>query len=146
MKETAKISGRNLPISTKQSVEICNFIRYKSTEKSKKLLENVIQMKSAVPFRRYNKDIGHRKGKMASGRFPIKASEFILNLVKGVEANAKNKGLNGELIIESIIANKGERNWRYGRLRRRKNKRTHIDIVVTEKKTEKKKTKEVKKK
>ena len=148
------IFGRALPISTKQSVEICNFIRHKSTEDVKELLEQVILEKIAVPFRRYVGGVGHRKGKVGSGRFPRKASEQILNLVKGVEANAKNVGLTTPLIIEEVVANKGSRNWHYGRTRRIKNKRTHIKIVVKEgakkkveeKKVEKKAVKKVEKK
>ncbi len=135
---TAKAYGRALPISTKQSVEICNLIRGKTTEESKELLQNSIDKKKAIPFRRYNRNVGHRKGKMGSGRFPKKASLHILDLIKSVEANAKNIGLTIPLIIEKIIANKGARNWHYGRIRRIKTKRTHVEIVVKEKKEVKK--------
>ena len=125
-------NGRALPISTKQSVEICNFIRGKSTEEGKKLLTGVIEGKIAVPFRRFNKGTGHRRGKVGSGRFPKNASEHILSLLKSVETNAKKNGLVTPLIIAEIIANKGSRNWHYGRIRRIKNKRTHISITVKE--------------
>jgi large subunit ribosomal protein L22 len=141
-KNIAKAVGFGLPISTKQSVEICSFIRKKSVEKSKKLLQGVVDGTTAVPFKRYNKDMGHKKGKIASGRFPKKASEHILNLLKSAESNAKNSGLVSPLIIEEIIANQGSRNWHYGRIRRIKNKRTHVEIVVKEVK----KTKKVEKK
>ncbi len=137
-KEIATAFGRGLPISTKQSVEICNFIRYKTVEETKKLLERVIEGKVAVPFKRYNKNVGHRKGKIASGRYPMKASEYILGLVKNAEANAKNLGLGSPLIISEAIANIGVRNWHPGRIRRIKAKRTHIKLVVKEKKVSKK--------
>lgn len=130
--------GMGLPISTRHSVEICSFIRYKTVDESKKLLEEVIIGKRAVPFRRYNKNIGHRKGKIASGRFPKKASMYILNLVKNVESNAKNLGLSTPLVISEIIANKGVRNWHAGRIRRIKHKSTHIKITVKELKKEEK--------
>ena len=35
-KEIAKASGTSLPVSTKQSIEICNFIRNKKLEKERK--------------------------------------------------------------------------------------------------------------
>lgn len=143
-KNTAIAFGKGLPISTKQSVEICNFIRYKTVDETKKLLEGVIDGKVAVPFKRYNKDMGHRKGKIASGRFPKKASEYILKVVKNAEANAKNVGLGSPLVIEEAIANIGVRSWHYGRIRRIKTKRTHIKLVIKEgkeKKTEKKENK-----
>jgi len=136
-KEIAIAFGRGLPISTKQSVEICNFIRYKTVEESKKLLEGVIKGKIAVPFKRYNKNVGHRKGKIASGRFPMKASEYILKLVKNAEANAKNLGLGAPLIISEAMANIGVRNWHPGRIRRIKTKRTHIKLAVKESKKKK---------
>ncbi|MAF51099.1 MAG: 50S ribosomal protein L22 [Nanoarchaeota archaeon] len=146
VKETATAYGRGLPISTKQGVEICNFIRGRTVAESKKLLEGVIAGRTAVPFKRFNKDMGHRKGKIASGRFPKKASEHILNLIKSVESNAKSLGLNASLIIEELIANKGSRNWHYGRIRRIKNKRTHVKITVKEGKVEKKTQEKPKKK
>ena len=136
-KEIATAFGRGLPISTKQSVEICNFIRYKTVEESKKLLEGVIKGKIAVPFKRYNKNVGHRKGKIAIGRFPMKASEYILKLVKNAEANAKNLGLGTPLIISEAMANIGVRNWHPGRIRRIKTKRTHIKLAVKESKKKK---------
>lgn len=86
----------------------------------------------AVPFRRYNKNIGHRRGKMASGRYPKKASIYILRLIESAEANAKNLGLTSPLVIEEIIANKGVRGFHFGRIRRIKNKMTHIKLVVKE--------------
>ena len=140
----ARAYGRSLPISTKQSVEICNFLRGRTIEESKKLLEGVIEKKIAVPFKRFNKDMGHKRGKIASGRFPKNASEHILELIKSVEANAKNSGLTAPFVIETMIPNKAARSWRYGRQRRRKNKRTHIEIIVKEGKMEEKATKEKK--
>ena len=154
MENTAIVMGRGLPISTRQSVEICNFIRNKTTEESRKLLEGVIAGKIAVPFKRYNRNVGHRKGKIASGRYPKNASESILKLVKSVEANAKHQGMSSSLIIDEAIANKAVRAWHHGRIRRIKTKRTHIKLVVKEfkqaptkeKKNESMKKKEVNKK
>ena len=140
----AKVMGKDLPISTKQSVEICKFIRHKDLQKVKQILNDVILMKRAIPFTRFNKDTGHRIGKIAAGRFPQKAAGHILKLINSLEANAQNKGLNTDsLYIKTIIANKASTPWHYGRLRRRKMKRTHIEIIAEEK--EIKKPKEIKK-
>ncbi|MBW2982321.1 50S ribosomal protein L22 [Candidatus Woesearchaeota archaeon] len=138
----AKAVGRSLPISTKQSVEICSFIRQRTLEKAKKKLVDAINKKSAIPFKRYNDNIGHRKGTVAAGRYPKKACSEILKLLESVEANAQFKGLNtASLVINHICAHKAERPWHYGRQRRRKMKRTNIEVVVeerAEKKEEKK--------
>tara|TARA_Y100000034_G_C6749931_1_gene333253 strand:- start:197 stop:721 length:525 start_codon:yes stop_codon:yes gene_type:complete len=144
---TAKASGRDLGISTKQSVEICSFIRGKTTEKAKTLLKEVIEMKRAVPFKRYNQNTGHKPG-MAAGRYPVNACVEILKIVNSVESNANDKSLSTPLIIKDIKANKASNTWHYGRQRRRRMKRTHIDIIVAEKKSRQdpaKKTEPVKK-
>lgn len=48
----------------------------------------VINQKKAVPYKRFNKDVGHKKG-IGPGRYPIKASGVILSLVKLAESNAR---------------------------------------------------------
>ncbi len=134
MTETvAKVIGRNLSISTKQAAEICKFIRGKPVKKSKELLSKVAEGKLAVPFTRFNRDMGHRKGKIAAGRYPKRASLEIIKLLNSLEANAQNKGLDSNSIyIKKIVANKASTPWHFGRLRRRKMKRTHIEIVAEE--------------
>lgn len=131
---TAKASALDIHISTKQSIEICNYIRKKSLEKAKATLERVITQKEAIPFKKFNKDMGHKPGKIASGRYPLNASKAILQLLNDVEANAQSKGLNtSDLTIIELCANKANTPWRHGRKRRRKSKRTHLKIVVKSK-------------
>mgnify|MGYP003966860597 FL=1 len=124
----------NLPISTKQSVEISNFIRRKETSKAKMLLNEVLEHKRAVPFKRYNRDTGHKPGNIASGRYPEKAIQNFLILINSVEANAEDKGLDSKnLIITEMKADQGPQQWHQGRMRRRKMKNTHLSIKVMEK-------------
>jgi large subunit ribosomal protein L22 len=127
-------NGTSLKISTKQSVEICRLLRNKSTEKAKAILERVIEKKQAVPYLRYKKEIPHRKGEMMTGRYPIKASQEILKMIKNAESNATNKGMSSNLIISHISAHKGASTPRYGRKVGREGKNTHIKITVSEKK------------
>jgi len=136
--ETIAIAN-SLPISTKQ-VEICSFIRGKTTEKSRQLLEQVLEQKIAIPYKRYNQGVGHKKGKIAAGRYPLKATFAILKLIKTAESNAEVKGMSSPFQISEIIASQSSRNWHYGRQRRRKTKKTHIKITLKslEKKTEEK--------
>lgn len=125
--------GRALPISTKHSAEICSFIRGLDLQKAKKLLEAVIKKKIAVPFKRYKRDIGHKPG-IGAGRYPTKASEAILHLLREVEASAQNKGMNtAKLKLIHIKANKAAKQLHFGRRRARTAKRTHVEIVVEEK-------------
>lgn len=144
----ARVIGRNLAISTKQTIEIANHIRGKNLQKTKEELKKVMEKKKAVPYRRFNMDTGHRKGKVGPGRYPGKASKVILELLESLESNAQYKGLEiNALYIKEIIPNKGNTGWHYGRHRRRQTKRTHLEIVAEEREEEKKKrkTKEEKK-
>ncbi len=135
----ARVLSKDISVSTKQSVEVCKWIKHKTTKKAKYLLQGVVDKKWAVPYKRYNKDIGHRKN-IGVGRYPIKTSNFVLELIDMVEANAQNKGLDVDsLVIEHICAHRAARPWHFGRARRRKMKRTHIEIVVKEKDIKKEK-------
>ncbi len=135
--------GVGLPISKKSSLEISNFIKGKSVKRAKKILEDVIEMKIAIPCKKI-RSVGHRKG-IGPGNYPIKAATFILKIVKSAESNANTKGLNVDnLIIKTIIPNQGSRSYHYGRRRGLKTKSTHIEIIVEEV-TQKKEEKVVKK-
>ncbi len=130
----AKAVGIALPVSRKDTVNICNSLRGLQVPKAKTLLENVTKLKQAIPFTRYNQEMAHRKGPMACGRFPVKACGQILKLLKSAEANAQFKGLStANLVIKHISAQKGPTTMRYGR-RRNLTKRTHVELVVEERK------------
>ncbi|MAH01684.1 MAG: 50S ribosomal protein L22 [Candidatus Woesearchaeota archaeon] len=134
----ARALGISLPISFKQSIEICNFIRNKDVIYAKRVLSEVIDHKSAIPFKRFNKGVGHKK-RISAGRYPKKASMGILNLINHVEANAQFKGLNtANLVIIHINANKASKVMHFGRKRSREAKRTNIEITVQEKRVDKK--------
>ena len=136
---TASVYGKHMPISTKHAIEICNFIKGKSIATSKKLLQNVMEKKQAVPFKIFKRNICHKPGHMAAGRYPYKASQHVLRLLNSLEANAQNKGLDvNSLIITSVIPNRASRPYHYGRKRRVKMKRTHIQIIAEEHKEQKK--------
>src|SRR3989338_2879916 len=105
----ARALGNSLPISTKHSIEICSFIRNKSLNEAKKILSLVVQHKKAIPFRRFNKGIGHKKI-VGPGRYPENASSEIIKLLESVEANAQFKGLNtSNLTISHICAHKSSK-------------------------------------
>lgn len=130
----AKAVGTALPISFKQSVEICRFIKNRNVNEAKKMLHDVTEKRAAVPFKRYNWDLGHKK-KIGPASYPEKASKEFIRLIESVEANAQFKGLNtSNLIIAHVSAHKAGKAWHFGRKTRRKMKRTNIEIVVEEKK------------
>lgn len=141
----AKVRGIELPISTKISVEVCNFIKHKNLNKARAQLERVLEKKLAVPYRRYNTNVAHKPGKIAAGRYPIKAAKQFIDLLNLLQANAENKGLNSEsLIIYFASANQGSKVWHIGRKRRRRMKRTHVELRVKEEETKETKKEPVK--
>ena len=140
----ARALGIALPISLKHSIEICDFIRGKKLQTAKKILEDVIAKKRAIPFKRFTEGSGHKKG-ISSGKYPVKASREILKLLNSVEANAKDKNLDvDDLVIIHIVAKKGYSRMRYGRRPWREAKSTHIEVYVKEERN-KKQEKEIKK-
>ena len=69
-------------------------------EKAKNYLERVMDMDQAVPFKRHDGKVGHRRGKgMSSGRYPVKTAAAILKVIESA-------GNNGEAIHIDI------ENWR----------------------------------
>lgn len=129
----AKAQGTNLPISLKHAIEICNYIRGKPLAAAKKILESVIALDAPIPFKRFTDGVGHRKGNLTSGRFPVKACSELLRLLSSAESNALYKGMNTkDLFIAAIVPKQAPGEWRHGRQRRRKMKRAHVEVILQE--------------
>jgi len=128
---SARAFARNVPISWKHGVEISNTLRFRSVEYATKFLEDVAALRRPVSFTRYTLDVGHKAG-MSAGRYPQKAAQEFLRLVKAVEANAQMKGLNtASLKITKLITNRAPKAPSAGR-KRHTAKRSHIEIEVRE--------------
>lgn len=125
-KYEAVTNGSALPISRKQGKYICAFIVNKKIDTAISDLGQVILMKRAIPFKG---EIPHRKG-MMSGRYPIKASSFFINLLKSLKGNAIVNGLELEKVrISSASASGATRPMRAGG---RSAKRTNIILKAKE--------------
>jgi large subunit ribosomal protein L22 len=139
--KTAKASGREIRVSHKHAREICRTIKGMMLTNAKAYLRDVIDKKKAVPFRRYKKKAGHRHGleKSYAGRYPVKASKKVLNVIEGAEANAENKGLDVDrLRIFHAAAYPGMKIKRFtprahGRTSPKYETTTHIEIILSEK-------------
>lgn len=123
-KTEAIVNGRDLRISTKHSVAVCDFIRNKDVDKAIGELEEVSKMKRAIPMKG---EIPHRKG-MMSGRYPINAVAAFLKLLKSVKANAMMNELELEKVKIYCMANVASRpRTRFGQS---KHKRSHVQIKL----------------
>ncbi len=126
--------GINLPISTKDAKFVCKFILRKNLGDAIRDLQKVVVGKKAVPMRG---EIPHRKGKgIDSGRFPKKAAENFIIVLRSLAANANQSNIDEPVIIKAG-ANLASRP--YGRFGRTQKKRTHIEVIVKEKSELKKK-------
>jgi len=135
----ARALGRDLPISVKNATMVCNAIRNKSIQRAKKILQESIEMKKAIPFTRYNFDRGHKK-KIGPGKYCVSTCAEILKILNSAEANGHQKNLENMYIVHAC-SHRASKPWHYGRKRRRQMKRAHIEIVVAEKQKEKQKEK-----
>jgi len=126
-RDEASVEGISLPISTKDSVAICKFIRHKPIERALVDLELVSKFKKAIPMKG---EIPHRKGKgIMAGRYMTKPVGFFIKMLKNLQANANVNGIE-EAIITEAVPNRASRPYGRGG---RKRKRTHIHIKVVEK-------------
>ena len=121
------VNATSVPVSTKYAISICKFLKGKRVGDAIRDLEQVALLRKAVPMKG---EIPHRKGKIMSGRFPVRASKEFINLLKGLAGNANNHELENPVIVEAI-ANKASRP--YGKFGRVKRKRTHITIKAKDK-------------
>ena len=139
--KTAKASGREVRVSHKSAREVCRTVKGMMLSNAKTYLQDVLEKKKSIPFRRYTKKLGHRRGmeKTFAGRYPIKAVEQVLNVIEAAEANAENKGLDVDrLRVMHAAAYQGMKIKRYtprahGRASPKYDTTTHIEIVLDEK-------------
>jgi large subunit ribosomal protein L22 len=95
---TVKASGRELRVSPKSASEVCKTIKGMNLDKAKDFLQQVMQKRRSVPFRRHKKKVGHRRGiqKAYAGRYPVKAARNVLKVLENAEVNAEYKGFDPE--------------------------------------------------
>jgi large subunit ribosomal protein L22 len=99
-------------------------------EKAARFLRDVQTRTQAVPYSRFNDSVGHRPG-IGPGRYPQKAARVFEILLASAVANAEDKGLGKNVNVEFVVAQQGHRNWRASTSGRKKAKRAHIELVVT---------------
>lgn len=128
----AKAVGKNMRVSWKDCTEIGRYIKGDSVQKAKKKLERVIEKDQPVPYTKFDSDAGHKPGKGA-GKYPVKASEEMLELVEQAESNAENEGLKKETLeIQNVVTNQGPSIRTPKRQRGREIKSAHVKMIVGE--------------
>ena len=127
-KKQAIVNGRDLPVSLKHAVAICNFIKGKEIDRAIAMLEEVVKMKKPVPMRG---EIPHRHGMnkaSGSGRYPVKAAGIFIILLKSLKSNAIVNELELEKYKVHAIPNLAPRP--YKRFGQGRFKRAHVTIKL----------------
>ena len=96
---TAQAYGRDLPCSPKSGRNVARAIKGMPVARAKQFLEDVMDLKTAVPFKVRVRKIHHRKGGMGPGRYPVQTVKCMLKVLESAEANAEYKGLDKERLV-----------------------------------------------
>ena len=138
--KTVKASAREINVSAKHAREICNTIKGMLVHRAKTYLEEVIEMKRSVPFKRHHKKVGHRSDLKGwdVGRYPVKTAAEVLNLLNSLEKNAEDKGLEvDKLLLFHAAAQRGRKMKRiftraFGSSSPKVDTLTHIELAAEE--------------
>ena len=120
-----------------------------------KYMEDVLQHRQVVPFRKHNGTIGRKAQakvfKLTQGRYPEKSVKQVLQLLKNLVSNSESKGLDVDKCVVTHVAVQRavqgrRRTFRaHGRISPYLSSNCHVELFVTEKSANVKKAKDDKK-
>ena len=142
--KSCKARGSNLRTHFKSAREVGRAIRGMKLKQAMDYLEAVIDMKRAVPFRRFTGGCGrHAQAKQfkapgSQARWPVKSAGFMLDILRNAEANAEMKSLDVDaLVITHMQVNRAvqqsRRTYRaHGRINPYMRSPCHIEVICSE--------------
>ena len=137
----ARAKANELNMSPKHSIEIATFIRHQRVNDAIAYLNDVIGLKKAIPFRRFNRNVAHKRGlpgNWDAGRYPVKASKAYIRVLESVKKNAEYIGLDADnLEIIHVTANRGRAQKSFfpramGRATPKVRETVNLEVVVRE--------------
>jgi large subunit ribosomal protein L22 len=137
----AKAKANELNMSPKHSIEIATFIRHQRVNDAIAYLNDVVGLKKAIPFRRFNRNVAHKRGlpgNWDAGRYPVKASKAYIRVLESVKKNAEYIGLDADnLEIVHVSANRGRAQKSFfpramGRATPKVRETVNLEVVVRE--------------
>jgi large subunit ribosomal protein L22 len=135
---TAQAYGRDMPCSPKSGRNVARAIKGMPVARAKQFLEDVMELKTAVPFKVRVRKIHHRKGGMGPGRYPVQTVKCMLKVLESAEANAEYKGLDKDrLVVTHSTAYQGTVVQAYtpraqGRATPHYNRLCNFEVIVTQ--------------
>jgi len=101
--KTSRALGKEMSVSPKHCREVCKMLPGMKVEDAKKYLEEVIELKRAVPYTRFKMYL-NPKPKIGPGRYPKNAAKAILRVLQSAQSNAEYKGLDAENMRVKVAA------------------------------------------
>ncbi|HUI38172.1 MAG TPA: 50S ribosomal protein L22 [Thermoplasmata archaeon] len=133
----ARARGIELPISPKKTYEVLNAIRGLGLEEARQVLNDAIEGRRAIPFRRYNQETAHHTG-TGPGRFPKKVAKSLLQVLQNAESNAEYEGMDTETLVVRVASSargritKSNMPRAQGRATAWNEQTTNVEIVLAE--------------
>ncbi|KJP85421.1 ribosomal protein L22 [Plasmodium fragile] len=132
----------DLRVHFKNTYETARAIRRMKLLDAKKYLNDVIEKKRCVPFRRYNGGVGRtnqaKEFNHTQGRWPAKSCKFLLNVLDNVQANAEARNLEvSKLRLIHVMVNRARAGRRrtfkaHGRINPFMSSPCHIQVIAKE--------------
>merc|ERR1711871_77063 len=141
--KSCKAKGSALRVHFKVCREVAFTLKGMGLKEAKKYLNQVLDHQRCVPYYRFTGGVGRNaqakefKG-TTQGRWPKKACEFMLDLLRNAESNAEYKNLDtNALEITHIQVNQAQKNRRrtyraHGRINPYQSSPSHIELFLEE--------------
>ncbi len=93
-KKSALAQFHDVDASYKDLTQVLGAIKGKRVAEANKILDDAIALRKAIPYRKFNKGMGHRSSLGGQkGRYPKKECTLVKALLRNAVANATHKGL-----------------------------------------------------
>ncbi len=93
-KKSALAQFHDVDASYKDLTQVLGAIKGKRVAEANKILDDAIALRKAIPYRKFNKGMGHRASLGGQkGRYPKKECTLVKALLRNAVANATHKGL-----------------------------------------------------
>lgn len=99
-KKCALAQFHDVNASYKDLTQVCRAIKGKSVANARKILDDAVARKRAIPYKKFCKQTAHRSelgGR--KGRYPVKECLLVKDLLDNAVANALQKGLSEEKLF-----------------------------------------------
>lgn len=135
--KTARAYGRDLQCSPRYAENVAKAIKGMNVKDAESLLNDIIKLKRAIPFKTHKTERAHKKG-IGPGGYPVNASKKILDVLKNAMNNAEYKGLDSEnMFVAHISTYRGRIIEGYmpramGRSSAWNERTTNVEIIIEE--------------